>query len=137
MGKSAGCSEASRVRQMASCRVCVFAVWVAFVLSVGSADAVDLSATSSALDDRVDEMGQEVVPIEAQELVQQEAGKLHKALPCCLKNPIPKGCRCYVVKAKSNGHVGKAGGKAGGVLKMKTAEAKSKAKSARKAANLT
>merc|ERR1711959_176531 len=95
------------------CQRCVVALWL----------AVELVDDGRAQVESIDEESDALV------LLGESEHKLSGApLPCCLQDPVPKGCRCFLVKAN---------GGALAATKKKTSEAKQKAPEARRTAKLT
>merc|ERR1712071_413027 len=112
---------------------CLLAVWLALVL-VGGADGVGIGQeqVSRVLDDGdhdVQSLTEEAdgnTWLETGETGTEADRKIINApLPCCLQDPVPKGCKCFLVKATPG---------AVSAAKEKTKEAKEKAGSAKKTA---
>merc|ERR1711959_232786 len=103
---------------------CIFVIWLAIVL-VGSSEGVELLDDARSL---VEKLHEDQRSSNVNELGEADTdGKVSGApLPCCLQDPVPAGCRCFLVKAQG-----------GGGLEGKTNEAKQKSIAAKGNASKT
>merc|ERR1711959_290914 len=91
-------------------QACIFAVvWLAVVL-VGSSEGTESLDDARSLVEKLLEDERSSDTSEADRLGEADTDRQVSGapLPCCLQDPVPAGCKCFLVKADSDGLAGKA-----------------------------